>query len=203
MGYGWDVEEVDDGDEEDLDEEHPFGEDEELEDDGPPPGLEDGPEDGVEDDFSGESDGEDGSSDKKSGKKKGKKKQGEADGEVEAEDVKEGGSKKKKKADPDPEQMKSIADRYGMPKEIFPIPCPKCKKKSLFIGPYVPTGIRIAVVIAAACFGAVNMDKALSSVHFRCLNPKCKSNWKQFGTYYILKPTGKLEEKNPIWRIPK
>ena len=121
--------------------------------------------------------------------------------DVKAEDV--SGSGKKKKKEPDPQEMKAEAKRNEMPDMILPLPCPKCKKKSLFFDKYVPTGIRVGIVVALACVGAVNLEKALSSIHFRCMNKKCKSNWKT-GKYFLLKPTGVLEEKRPgIWHVPK
>lgn len=120
--------------------------------------------------------------------------EGEAEGEgkAEGETAATGGEDeegKKKRPDPDPEAMKNLAKSLGFIPEIIPRPCPICHKNSIFADKLMPTGIRIAKFVALACIGMVNVDNALQTIRFVCLNKKCKEFYKTTGTKFGIEPT--------------
>ena len=183
MGFGWDVDDdvFDEDESEDEDEESPYGEDEDL-------NADDGnPQDGFkdEDDFEAEANAED------DDKGKGKKKKGDAEDVKDLDEKDDGkGKKGEKKKDPwHPDVTKAKAKQNEMPEIVFPVACPICKKKSLYSDKVMPTSIRLTLYIVGSVYGAIPVDKAVTALHLRCMNSKCKSYWKRTGDYFTINPS--------------
>ncbi|MBQ8444537.1 MAG: hypothetical protein IJX25_04205 [Clostridia bacterium] len=173
MAFGWDVDDVEDEDEDEVDNSHPYGDDEEYD------------EEVVDEDQALE--------EQKPGA-----------GQEEQTEVQVETQGRKKKKDPwDPEVTKQLAKDNDMPDIALKMPCPKCKKMTLYSDKVMPTAIRLSVYIFLACYGAIPTNKAMTAPHFRCMNSKCKSYWKTTGDYFTLEPTGKLERHQAIFHVNK
>lgn len=181
MAFGWDVDDdIFDEDEEEEDNSHPFGEDEDPNKEEP-----------VKDED--EAGGEENKPEKEEKPKEDKQQEQQAKMQV------------KKKPDPwDPKVTIPLAKSVGIvPPVPLPIPCPHCKKMSLFMDKWFSNGARIAILIAwAAAVKAVNAEDITKMPHFLCLNKKCKHFFKK-GWWYELGPTKKLEARFNIFHIDR
>ncbi|MBE7074269.1 MAG: hypothetical protein E7379_04195 [Clostridiales bacterium] len=181
MGYGWDVEDV-----EDIsagpDNSHPYGKDVDHSKEAGQDKNQDGKQDETE---------------KKKSKKEDVK-------DLDKEDKKKKKQKKQKDAW-DPEVTKANAKAHEMPDKLFPINCPDCHKQTLYSDKMMPTGIRLGAYITLSCFGAMPFDKAVTSLHLRCMNTKCPSYWKKTGVYFTLSQTNpsKPDKHKSIFHIDR
>ena len=183
-GYGWDNEDDEENDEEleDEDNEDPYGEDDD------PYGEDDGYEGDEDEEEEPQDDGE--KEEKKKANVKGEGK-GDVKGEISG-----------KAKGPNMKKIIAYAKSAGFPATPLPVPCPKCKKTTLFSDKYVPTGIRIAKFIGLSCVGAASMTDAVSIARFVCLNPKCKAYYPKTGSKFMINAgTLKLEEKKNYFYV--
>ncbi|MBO5395150.1 MAG: hypothetical protein J6A28_04565 [Clostridia bacterium] len=183
MAFGWDVDDVEDGDEEEVDDANPYGEDEDL----------------NYDDSQEQADGQNATG-------KGKQKDAAEQQEEEKQQNEKWWQfwKKRKENAPDsPKMMRRTAKQEGMPTKIEKLRCPKCHKQSLFQDKTIAKGIRLTVVIVRAVFGAVEAKDVTGIPHYRCMNPHCKAYWKRTGTHFELHPTGGLVEKKSIFHVDR
>ena len=88
-----------------------------------------------------------------------------------------------------------------MPPIPLPIPCPECKKNSLFLDKWFANGTRLTIFIAWCIITkCVNIEDLTKMPHFLCLNKKCKHYYNK-GWWYEFGPSKKLEARFNIFHI--
>ena len=92
-----------------------------------------------------------------------------------------GGAPVGKLKDPwDPLVTMEIAKEGGLPAIPMPIPCPTCKKMSLYLDTWINNGGRLTILLSyvvimliATKECPIKLDDIVQQVHFKCMNYKC------------------------------
>lgn len=182
MAFGWDVDDDIFDEDEEEDNSHPFGDDEDP-----------NAEEPVNDE------------DEETGEEKQADKQKEEKQKEDQQQEQKMSMQVKKKPDPwDPKVTIPLAKSVGiLPMVPLPIPCPCCKKMTLFLDKWWSNGARLTVFIAWSIITKmVNVEDLTKMPHFLCLNKKCKHFFKK-GWWYELGPTKKMEARFNIFHIDK